>query len=375
MFPGQENCEKYINNCLKHGSSKVIYFCGDSECYESLCSACKSEHFNNHVKMNTDCLLLSFPMVLSETKDKLRNSIKRLNSFINSNRSTGESSNTSALSSNTSESTSSIENRGLEDLRKEYQDILKKLDGPDSLKILKIAYGKDYETELEDLKRKLLQKHRTLDLPSSNYKSGFEIRDSFGTKKTVHGLGSIVEELRDFGYRRGQPLQSGPEEDGPVVREEPVVKEVPTKRAIIRPQQLNMEKISEDRTIPEALKTLDRESSIQSITPIDVREISMISKISLHSQSVSPEFDSARLKALQVPVKLGLKHRGKGFHTPISFTRALHGTDEADTFDYHESEDNSQFSFDTSSQGSLQALSANSVQRDPNHDFLKTFRE
>lgn len=364
MFSSHESSDKFSHNCLKHGSSKVIYFCGESNCHESLCSACKSEHFNNHIKMSTDCMLLSFTMVLSETKDKVRNSIKRLNSFINTIKSEElSSSNTSALSPNSPNTPSMTEKQELEDLKKEYLDILKKLDGPDSLKVLKVAYIKDYETELEGLKRKFLQK--------------CDIRENVAPKRPVQGLKSIIEELRGYGYKRGQPLQSGIEDEISIISpvKSPILENgAANKRSFIRPQQLNIGKISEDQNIPEAMKTFEGPSSFQSLTPIE-KDTSIISKISLNSDMYkSPELGSAKLGVLKVPSFAMGKDRPRNARNPVTFTRALRGTDEGETFDRHDSEDNSHLSFDNTL-GSWNVLSANSVTRDPNHDFLKTFRE
>jgi len=195
--------------CPSHPSLKLLYFCANSECLQSFCSLCKSTHNHPYSFHRNRPIILSFPLIVSQTKQKISSTLNSLNRFVSCLKEQNLTERTTPLSAR---GTSQVKPEKplilerLEYLQITWKDLLTKLDTEEAVDVLKITYPRDFERELEDAKDRCMREHNS---NQNNPKlEEVKIRSAAETRRR-RGFASIIDEINKLGFKSSQPLQEG----------------------------------------------------------------------------------------------------------------------------------------------------------------------
>jgi len=205
--PYLSNCHD-PHSCPNHPSLKITYFCASPECSESLCPLCRSAHNHFHSANRTDSIILSFPLVVSQTKQKITQSLSALNNFIyylKEQNLTERSSPLSARGTPQPQPQNPLILERLGYLRANWADLLIKLDNQDFAESLKMSYGRNFEKEFADAKKLCVREHNSN--PSNSRLNEGNVLS--GSSRPKRGFASIADEINKLGFKSSQPFQDG----------------------------------------------------------------------------------------------------------------------------------------------------------------------
>jgi len=212
MLTNQSIASKVCFNCSIHHLNKILYFCGHLDCNVVLCIECKGEHNRNHQMKKTNPLLLNFPFVVVQVKERLITAMRFLDNLVD------ELESKDILEQNSDSICVKQKDQGLEEmvlemgsLRSKWKGYLCDIETDEASEVIKLCYNFDFQKVICSLKENIFKTvqpylfHEVKIRQNSN--------PGLSCTEFQKGLGSILEQIRNLRDNQSQPVQSGREEE------------------------------------------------------------------------------------------------------------------------------------------------------------------